>query len=166
MDTDSKDAREYVKFALLMAFITLLSLSLFSFGEARTLSELMRWFMGVFMTVFASFKFVGYKSFSSMFATYDIVAKRSELYGKSFPFIQLFLGVIYLINLLPNLRDLLVVLVAGVSSIGVFQEIRRKRPLHCACLGGVIKLRLSTITLVEDVGMLSMGLLGLSLTYL
>jgi hypothetical protein len=35
----------------------------------------------------------------------------------------------------------------------VAQELKRRAGIHCACLGNVIKLPLSTVSLVEDIGM-------------
>jgi hypothetical protein len=41
----------------------------------------------------------------------------------------------------------------GVGTIGVYQEIKKRSGVHRACLGNVIKLPLSTVSLIEDVGM-------------
>ena len=96
--------------------------------------------------------------FKEMFAGYDVIAKRSKQYAAAYPFIELALGLAYLVNALPLTRDILTFVIMTVSSIGVFQEIRRRSGIHCACLGNVIKLPLSTVSLVENVGMGVMAL--------
>jgi len=45
--------------------------------------------MGVFLTVFAGLKLIGYKMFTMMFAGYDLIAKKSRLYASAYPVIEL-----------------------------------------------------------------------------
>ena len=153
---------EYLKFSLVVAGIIIVSYLLYDYSEVQGAPEYMRWFMGVFMATFAIFKFIGYKMFVATFASYDIVAQRFSLYGKLFPFIELSLASLYLLNILPVGRNILVAAVTGIAAIGVFRAVyRRKTDIHCACLGNVIKLPLSTISLVEDLAMFAMAIIML-----
>jgi diacylglycerol kinase len=45
----------------------------------------------------------------------------------------------------------------GFSAIGVIQAVMNKRKIRCACLGAVFQLPMSTVTIVEDVGMVLMA---------
>lgn len=153
--------REILKFLGVIGGILAISVGLTYYVGAFELSEFSRYFMGVFFVVFASFKFAGYQMFKEMFAGYDVIAKRSKLYAGSYPFIELALGIAYLANVLPGSRDLITLVIMTISSIGVFQEIRRRSGIHCACLGNIIKLPLSTVSLVENVGMGLMALMML-----
>lgn len=117
-----------------------------------------RWFMGVFFLIFGLFKIAGYKMFVMMFAGYDVIAKRFMPYAHAYPLIELGLAFLYLQNIAPQVRDVLALVIMAVSSIGVFQEIRKRSGVHCACLGNIIKLPLSTVSLVENVGMAVMAL--------
>ncbi len=152
--------QELAKFILVIASIAVMSWLLNSIYGQASFIEFLRWYMGVFFVVFASFKLIGYKMFAMMFAEYDVVAKKVMAYAYAYPFIELGLGVMYVANILPNARDWVAVVVMGVGSVGVLQEIKRRSGIHCACLGNVIKLPLSTVSLVEDVGM---GLMALAL---
>lgn len=145
--------KEVAKFVLVIAGILAASLWLTSAYGPSTWQGWMRWFMGVFFLMFACFKLVGYKMFADMFAGYDIIAKRVKVYGYAYPFIELGLAISYLANVAPGARDWLALTVMGVGSIGVFGEIRKRSGIHCACLGNIIKLPLSTVSLIEDVGM-------------
>ncbi|RTK95050.1 hypothetical protein EKI60_01180 [Candidatus Saccharibacteria bacterium] len=149
---------EVAKFILIISAILGASLALTNKYGPINFEGWSRWFMGVFFVVFASFKFVGYKMFSMMFAGYDVIAKRSMLYAHLYPFIELALGLAYLLNIAPVARDVSALIIMSVSTIGVYQEIKKRSGIHCACLGNVIKLPLSTVSLVEDV---SMGLMAL-----
>lgn len=154
--------KEYFKFALVLVGIIAVSIWLFQASGSVSLVNWMRWFMGVFFVVFAGFKFIGYQMFAMMFAGYDVLAKRVKAYAYAYPFIELGLGLLYLLNLAPVWRDLLTVLIMGVGTIGVTQEIKKRSGIHCACLGNVIKLPLSTVSLVEDV---SMGLMAVVMLF-
>jgi hypothetical protein len=144
---------EYFKFFLTILSIVLISLYLNTRYGSAGLPEYLRWFMGVFFVVFAGFKFVGYKMFAMMFAGYDVIAKRFKPYAYAYPFIELCLGIFYLTASLPITRDIITAIVMGVGTIGVTQEIKKRSGIHCACLGNIIKLPLSTVSLIEDVGM-------------
>jgi cytochrome c oxidase subunit IV len=149
--------KEYLKFVGVIVVISLIAALLYSGGW----QDYLRVFMGVFFVVFAGFKFAGYQMFALMFAGYDIVAKRIKVYGYAYPFIELLLGILYLTDFVPLVRDLVTIVIMAVGSIGVLQEIKRRSGVHCACLGNVIKLPLSTVSLVEDVGMGLMALVML-----
>ena len=115
-------------------------------------------FMGIFFLVFAGFKLAGYEMFVEMFPTYDVVAGRWSLYAKIYPFLELLLGLLYLVDAIPMIRDIATLILMAASSIGVARELKRRRGIHCACLGNIIKLPLSTVSLVENV---AMGLMAL-----
>jgi hypothetical protein len=152
--------REYVKFSSLIVVIILVSLFLkLRYGHDGYIDYL-RWFMGIFFVVFALFKLVGYRMFTLMFSGYDIIARRFKPYSYAYPFIELLLGILYLTNQGARTLDTVTILVMGAGSIGVFQEIGRRSGIHCACLGNIIKLPLSTVSFVEDVGM---GLMAIAM---
>ena len=50
----------------------------------------------------------------------------------------------------------------AIGSIGVFQALREKKTIQCACLGTALKLPMTKVTLIEDVGMGVMALLMLT----
>ncbi|MBX9683805.1 MAG: hypothetical protein K2X41_08455, partial [Hyphomicrobium sp.] len=63
---------------------------------------------------------------------------------------------------MPTATNVATIVLMGFSSLGVLDAVRQKRAIPCACLGTVLKLPMSTITLVEDVGMVVMAGLMLS----
>lgn len=156
-------AKEVAKFVLVIACILVASLVLTKTYGPQTLEGWSRWFMGAFFVVFAGFKLAGYKMFVMMFAGYDVVAKRSKLYAHLYPFIELGLGIAYLANAAPVSRDIVTLAIMAIGSVGVVQEIKKRSGIHCACLGNVIKLPLSTVSLIEDAGM---GLMALGVLLL
>lgn len=123
----------------------------------------MRHFMAGFFIVFAFFKLLNIQGFADSYGMYDIVAAKWSGWGYVYPFVELGLGVLYLINIFPFWTNLATIVVLGVSSVGVIQSNLNKRKIKCACLGDVFNLPMSTVTIVEDVSMVAMA--GLMLAY-
>ena len=146
--------KEYLKLASIILFITAIAFFLAN-GD---MVEFLRWFMGTFFLVFACFKFIGYEVFVVMFRGYDILAKKYRPYPYMYPFIELFLGILYILDLGPNFRDLFTIVLMSIGAYGVYEQNKKRNPIKCACLGNVIKLPLSTVSLIEDVGMGVMAL--------
>lgn len=125
-------------------------------------SLLMNNFMGGFLVVFSLFKFLNLTGFAEAYATYDIIAARSRMYALAYPFIELALGVSYLVGIYPLLTNLSTFILMAIGSIGVYYALKSKREIQCACLGTVLKLPMTKVTLVED---LTMGLMALIMIF-
>ena len=120
----------------------------------------MQWmnhFMAGFFLVFSFFKLLNLKGFAESYSMYDIVAKRMKGYGFLYAFIELGLGVAYLINFNPVITNSITVIVMSVSVIGVLQSVLNNQKVKCACLGDVFNLPMSTITIIEDALMIIMS---------
>ncbi len=114
-------------------------------------------FMAGFFLVFSAFKFLNLTGFADAYASYDLLAKRWHGWGFIYPFFELALGLAFLFRIAPPLTQLATIALMGFSSLGVLDALRQNRKIQCACLGTVLKLPMSTITLVEDVAMVVMA---------
>ena len=123
-----------------------------------TAQETMRYFMAGFFLVFSFFKLLDINAFADAYAGYDLLAMRWRGWGLVYPFVELALGIAYLAHFNPMLTHWITVVVMGFSAIGVVLAVARKTQIQCACLGTVFKLPMSTVTIVEDVGMVAMAL--------
>jgi len=123
----------------------------------------MRIFMGLFFLVFGFFKILDWKGFAHAFAEYDIVAKRSTVYAHLYPAMEIVLGVLYLAALASIVVNAGAAVIMFVGSIGVARALFGNQELHCACLGTVVKLPMTYITLIEDCGMGVMALAMLAI---
>ena len=119
--------------------------------------------MAGFFLVFSAFKFLDLKGFADAYASYDLGAKRWHAWGYIYPFLELSLGLAYLFRVAPALTDIATIALMGFSSIGVMQALARKQQIRCACLGTVLNVPMSTITLVEDLAMVAMALMSLAM---
>lgn len=125
---------------------------------AITGMETMRYFMAGFFLVFAFFKLLDIQAFADAYAGYDLLAGRWRAWGLIYPFVELGLGIAYLVPVAPVLTAWVTIVVMGFSALGVILAVVDKRSIRCACLGSVFNLPMSTVTIVEDGGMVLMAL--------
>ncbi len=145
------------------AYQPLIAIALIVILAAAALSmtgvSFMHAFMGLFFCQFALFKFFDLKGFADGFQLYDIIARKTRGYAYAYPVMELALGLGYLSMTAPQLVYLLTVMLMSISTIGVIQN--RSEGVSCACLGTALKVPLSTVSIVENIGMGSMALLML-----
>jgi copper chaperone CopZ len=114
-------------------------------------------FMAAFFLVFSFFKMLDLKGFAESYFSYDIIAKRWMGWGYVYAFIELGLGLAYLLRFDPLITNIATIVVMSISIIGVLQSVLNKRKIKCACLGAVFNLPMSTITIIEDALMIGMS---------
>lgn len=157
-DAVEETAPSYYPIYLIFAYIAGITL-LIQFANGSF--DLMHWmghFMAGFFLFFSFFKMLNLSAFVDGYSTYDIVAKKVRVYGYVYPFIELALGIAYLTGFQPLYTSMVTFVVMGISSIGVIQSLLKKVQFQCACLGTIIKLPLSKVTLFEDLLMVAMSL--------
>ena len=130
-------------------------------SEDFSASLWMRHFMAGFFIVFSFFKLLNLQGFSDSYRMYDVVASKWKPWAFIYPFVELFLGVLYLINVYPVETNIATVVILGIGSIGVVQSNLNNRKIKCACLGDVFNLPMSTVTIIENFTMIIMALLML-----
>jgi copper chaperone CopZ len=124
----------------------------------------MEHFMAGFFLVFCFFKFLDLKGFAESYAMYDILAKKWRGWGYLYAFIEMALGISFLVGFAPLLTNAVTFVVMTMSIIGVLQSVVNKRKIKCACLGAVFNLPMTTVTIIEDGLMIVMsGLMILTL---
>ena len=117
----------------------------------------MHYFMGLFLCQFAMLKLFHPSGFADGFQKYDLVAKKFRAYAYIYPLIELALGLAYLSFSTPTLTYILTIVVMGMGAIGVIGALRRGLDIRCACMGTVLDVPLSTVTLTEDIAMIAMA---------
>lgn len=128
-----------------------------------SVEPIMRHFMAGFFVVFSFFKLLDLRGFVDTYRGYDLFARRSEAYAWAYPFIELGLGVAYLVNLYPVATNLVTLIVMGIGAVGVLRVLVDKRSIRCACLGTALNLPMTKVTLIENMTMVVMALVMLGL---
>jgi copper chaperone CopZ len=114
-------------------------------------------FMGLFFVVFSFFKLLDLKGFQQSFRRYDPLAKSLPLYGWVYPFVELALGVLFLMRLEVQLALWLTLGILSITTLGVVKVLLSKQQIQCACLGSVLNLPMTEATLIENVVMIGMA---------
>lgn len=149
---------DYVPLFVVIA-LTLLSATAkqFAYGQGWHWMSWMHDFMGFFLVVFSMFKLFNLEGFADGFQMYDLLAKPVRAYAYVYPFIELGLGLGYLAHWQPVFTYGATVVVMIFGSLGVFRALSRKMNIQCACMGTVLRVPLSTVALLEDLGMAVMA---------
>ena len=148
----------------LVVIISMIAIATIVLAVARLLAGEFSWtvamanFMAGFFLVFSGFKLLDIKGFAQGYAMYDLLAMRWKPYAYIYPFIELLLGLCYLVHFMPPGITISTLIVMVFSGIGVAIKLAKHEKFHCACLGTVLQVPLTNITLIEDFGMAFMAL--------
>lgn len=119
--------------------------------------QFMAIFMASFFFVFSGFKLLDVAGFAKGYNKYDLLAKHWYGYGYIYPFIELALGISYIISPLSLTLNWITAILMTFGGIGVAIKIAKREKFQCACLGTFINVPLTYVTLVEDFGMAAMA---------
>lgn len=147
----------YKPILIIGAYVTGITLLVEAVSGGFNWENWMQNFMAAFFLVFSFFKMLNLKGFAESYSTYDIIAKKWMGWGYVYAFIELGLGVAYLLKFNPLATNAFAFVVMSISIIGVLQSVFNKRKIQCACLGAVFNLPMSTVTIIEDALMIGMS---------
>jgi copper chaperone CopZ len=114
-------------------------------------------FMAGFFIVFGAFKLLDVPNFADAYARYDVLAKLFKPWGHAYPFVETALGFAFLFSFHLPVAIWAALVLSLVGAIGVIQSVVNKQTIQCACLGTVFQLPMSTITIIENLGMAAMA---------
>jgi copper chaperone CopZ len=148
--TVTEPKTSYFPLALIVAYIlgvvVLVELASGQFNGPRAMTN----FMAGFFLVFSFFKLLDLSAFADTYQTYDLIATRSRSYALVYPFIELSLGVAYLLWPGSTIANAVTLVVMLIGTAGVLKTLLAGRKIRCACLGAVFNLPMSYVTLAED----------------
>lgn len=155
--TKEKSIRQYWPLISLI-LVSILSAFAINWRIAGDMTVWMHYFMGIFLAIFSVLKIFHPAKFANGFEMYDILARRTRIYAYIYPFVELVLGLLYLSFILPILTYVLTIVILTFGSIGVIQALGHGLDINCPCMGSILDVPLSTVTLTEDIGMALMAL--------
>ena len=137
----------------------LVAVSLIGLGSlaAGGMDGFMAKFMGGFFLVFGGLKLLDLGGFANAYAKYDLLAAKLPAYGWMYPFVEVSLGLAYLATPTWSGLHAVTFVLMIFSSLGVIRALRRGEQLTCACMGTAFNLPMTTVTIVEDLGMAAMA---------
>ena len=149
--------KTYKPIIVVFSYISIITLLIQAMSGSFGMNQWMRQFMAGFFLVFSFFKILDLKGFSESYSTYDIVGKLWMPWGCVYAFIELGLGISYLMDWNPLITNLIAFTVMTISIIGVLRSVFNRQKIQCACLGSVFDLPMSTVTIIEDALMILMS---------
>jgi copper chaperone CopZ len=138
----------YRPLILIMGLIALVSFAAQSWMMA---------FMAGFYIVFGAFKLLDVPAFANAYVQYDIIAKVFKPWGYAYPFIEVALGFAFLFWFAMGPAIWAALILSLIGAVGVIQSVMSKQTIRCACLGTVFQLPMSTVTIIENLGMAAMA---------
>jgi glutaredoxin len=141
-----------------MTALMALAVSTASFGTPFTEQAAM-WFVSLSMCVLALLKLQDVERFSTMFLSYDLLARRWVPYAYLYPFGEALAGVLMTAGVLHWISIPVALLIGGVGAVSVFKAVYiDRRTLKCACVGGSSNVPLGFVSLTENLFMLGMAI--------
>ncbi len=131
-------------------------------GEGFSTRVFMHGAMGFSLCAFALLKLFDAERFADGFEMYDLIARRSRSYARAYPLLELGLGLAYFAQIAQVAVYAATIALFAIGSVGVIAALGRGLDIHCPCMGTVLDVPLSTVTLAEDLGMVLMAMMMLA----
>jgi hypothetical protein len=126
-----------------------------------TLKTAMSDFMAFFFTTFAMLKLINLRGFVDAYRSYDLLARKSFVYAYAYPFIELALGIAYFYRAFPFAVNLITLILMSINSIGVIYALTLEHSFTCACMGTLLNVPVTVVSLFENLTMAVMALIML-----
>ena len=140
-----------------VALAMALAASWATFGELLT-ARALEWFVAFSVCILAIQKLQDLESFSTMFLSYDLLARRVARYGYVYPFLEAGGGVLMIAGVLTWFAAPVMLLIGGIGAVSVFKAVYVDgREIKCACVGGDSRVPLGFVSLSENLAMIAMG---------
>ncbi len=148
----------YKPILITLIFVFLLSFLSYEVFDG-TADSFMRFAMGYFFLIFSFLKFQDISQFASSFSNYDPITKTFYKFGLIYPFIELSLGIFFILGVFLLFSNILTLLILLPQTYGIFMKLRRKEEMiNCACLGTSFSVPLSNLTILENISMCIMAI--------
>lgn len=156
---EKSELKQLFPLFLIFGYITITSV-LLNYNPWHTNSFMLD-FMGLFYIVFSFFKLLDLKGFPQSFRMYDPLAKVMPIYSWIYPFIEVALGIMFLMRIEIPLALVVTLIVLGITTIGVTKTLFDKKSIQCACLGTALRLPMTKATFIENSIMIVMAIIML-----
>ena len=115
--------------------------------------------MGTLLIFFGILKLINLEKFVDIYSKYDIITTNFKLYGYLFPFIEILIGYMLLLNYKININHIIILILMIISIVSVIISKINGQKFRCGCLGSFFHVPLSYVTIFENIYMIIMILL-------
>lgn len=157
----------FLPLILIFTYITITSILInlnFDNGDFES-NNFMIIFMGLFYAIFSFFKLLNLKGFVKSFQKYDFLAMKIPYYGVLYPFMEIALSFLLFYKYELIIINFIILFLFLENIISVSYSLYKGKNLNCACLGTMLNLPLTQITVIEDLIMIIMTTIWLIKNY-
>ena len=131
----------------------------YAFGVDLWSMRTLELFIAISMSILAMLKLQNIETFSAMFLSYDLLARRWVPYSYIYPFAEALAGILMISGALKWLSVPIALFIGTIGAVSVFKAVYiDKRELKCACVGGSSNVPLGFVSLTENLMMIAMAL--------
>jgi|SRR6266550_382871 len=153
---------DYIPLGVVVGFI-LLSTWVLMWHTGFSLRHFLGYSMGFFFLYFSLFKLMDLSGFAHGYHEYDLVAQRVFAWGYVYPFIEAVLAVLYLLGGNSLELNIFTLALSTINCAGIAVKMAKHQVVQCACLGTVLKVPLTKVSLIEYG---SMGVMAVVMLFL
>jgi len=113
--------------------------------------------MGFFFLIFGLFKLLDIGMFAMGYREYDLIAKNIPAWGYVYPFLEIGLAGLYLAGDTSANTLYITIALSAITVISVWIKLAKRELVQCACLGNVLRVPLTYVSLVEYAAMAAMA---------
>lgn len=153
--------KDYIPLLVVFGFILLSSIIYVTLVGASIMTW-MNAIMGFFFLFFALFKFIDLPSFAEGYREYDLIAKHSKIYSWTYPFIEIVLATLYLLGVMNIWLYVFTAIIMLINVAGIGIKLAKREKFMCMCLSTVLKVPLTTVSLIEyaSMGIMAVAMIG------
>ena len=151
--------KDYVPLFTVVGVILLGTIAVCSVVGFST-AHLLGYSMGFFFLIFGMFKVLDLSMFAMGYGEYDLIAKVFKPWGYIYPFVELGLAFAYLAGINQPWLNILTLVLSVLIVIGVAIKLAKREVIQCVCLGNILKVPLTYVSLIEYA---AMGLMALTM---
>ena len=158
--------KNFIPLIWIVLLVVILTIIAQFFHNPYWMDEIILHLMGFWFIIFGFMKLIDLKGFAEAYSTYDLIAKKRYNYAYIYPFIEIALWIIFIaVRNWPLLiyANILMVIIMIIGARGIYIQLKKGNKIQCACLGTYFKLPMTTITLIEDLSMVILWIIMLSI---
>ena len=121
------------------------------------------YFLGFFSLIFGVLKLVRYRGFIESLLEYDVISQKIKIYAYIYPFFEIIFGVLFILQKEYLLLEYICLGFFLANLVSVTLALEKRKQFNCACMGGLFKLPLGYVSLIESLTMI-LGLVVLIYT--
>jgi len=148
--------RDYIPLLIILGIIVLATGAV-ALQTGFTYMHVLSYLMGFFFLIFGMFKLLDITNFAMGYREYDLIAKRIPAWGYLYPFIEIALGAAYLAGLNMLWLNIVTLVLSALICLGVSIKLSKHEIIQCVCLGNILKVPLTYVSLIEYAFMGSMA---------